>query len=187
MKRRIPFLLLLLVTSDIYFFQAVKTLTANSTILSAYWLGDLLLIGGFIFAFTQRKLMPKLVPAGMTLMLLTLVPKLFAMPVLLLEDITRIFRGFPERSQWVSELAFLIAAIPLPRLLYGLTRGRHNYQVKRETLYLTICPEAFDGFTITQLSDIHSGSFTSEKGVLKGHRPGKQTKKRPDPFHRRPG
>jgi len=52
--------------------------------------------------------------------------------------------------------------------LYGLTRGRHNYQVKRETLYFNDLPEAFDGFTITQLSDIHSGSFSSEKGVLKG-------------------
>jgi len=168
MKARIPLILLLLVTSDIYFFEAVKTLTANSTILSAYWLWDMLLIGGFIFAFTQRKLMPKLVPALMTLILLTLVPKLFATPVLLLEDITRVFRGFPARSQWVSELAFIIAAIPFTALLYGLTRGRHNYQVKRETLYFNDLPDAFDGFTITQLSDIHSGSFTSEKGVLKG-------------------
>lgn len=168
MKRRIPLLLLLLVTADIYFFQAVKTLTANTAILNAYWLVDLLLMAGLLFAFTQRRLMPKIVPVGMTLILLTLVPKLFAMPVLLLEDITRIFRGFPERSQWVSLLSLLIAAIPFTGLLYGLTRGRHNYQVKRETLYFNDLPEAFDGFTITQLSDIHSGSFSSEKGVLKG-------------------
>ena len=168
MKRRIPIILLLLVTADIYFFQAVKTLTANTIILNAYWLVDLLLMGGLIFAFTQRKLMPKIVPVLMTLILLTLVPKLFAMPVLLLEDVTRIFRGFPARSQWVSELSFLIAAILFTGLLYGLTRGRHNYHVKRETLYFDDLPEAFDGFTITQLSDIHSGSFSSEKGVLKG-------------------
>jgi hypothetical protein len=96
------------------------------------------------------------------------VPKLFAMPVLLLEDITRLFRGFPPRSRWVSELAVVIAAIPFTGLLYGLTRGRHDYRVREETLYFDDLPEAFDGFTITQLSDIHSGSFTSQKGVEKG-------------------
>ncbi|MGZ3836512.1 MAG: metallophosphoesterase, partial [Mucilaginibacter sp.] len=35
-------------------------------------------------------------------------------------------------------------------------------------LYFHDLPDAFDGFTITQLSDIHSGSFTSQKGVEKG-------------------
>ena len=168
MKARIPLILLLLITSDIYFFEAVKTLTASSTILSAYWIWDLLIIAGFIFAFIQRKLMPKLVPALMTLILVTLVPKLFGMPVLLLEDITRIFRGFPPRSPLVSELAMIIAAIPFTGFLYGLTRGRHNYQVRKEILYFNDLPDAFDGFTITQLSDIHSGSFTNEKGVAKG-------------------
>jgi len=168
MRARIPLILLLLITADIYFFQAVETLTSNSIILSAYWLLDFLLVGGSIFAFTQRGSMPKLAPALMTLLLLTLVPKLFAMPVLLLEDITRIFRGFPHRSFLVSELAMVIAAIPFMGLLYGLTRGRHNYQVHKETLYFNDLPDAFDGFTITQLSDIHSGSFSSQKGVEKG-------------------
>lgn len=168
MKRRIPLIFLLLVTADVYFFQVVKTLISNSVILSAYWLFDFLLIGGLLFAFTQRRSMPKLTPALMTLLLLTLVPKLFGMPVLFIEDITRIFRGFPERSRWVSELTLVVAAIPFTGLLYGLTRGRHNYQVHKETLYFNDLPDAFDGFTITQLSDIHSGSFTSEKGVNKG-------------------
>ena len=31
-----------------------------------------------------------------------------------------------------------------------------------------LLPDAFDGFTLTQLSDVHSGSFTSRKGVEKG-------------------
>lgn len=168
MKARIPLILLLLVTADIYFYQAVETLTTNSFILSGYWLLDLSLIVGLIFAFTQRKSMPKLAPILMTAFLLMLVPKLFGMPVLALEDFTRIFRGFPPRNPLVSELALVIAAIPFIGLLYGLTRGRHNYRVHKETLYFDDLPEAFDGFTITQLSDIHSGSFTSEKGVAKG-------------------
>ena len=104
----------------------------------------------------------------MALMLLSLVPKLFALPILILEDITRIFRYFPPRSLWVSELTLLIAIIPFVSLLYGIINGRHNYKVHKTTLYFDDLPAAFDGFTITQLSDIHSGSFSSAKGVEKG-------------------
>jgi predicted MPP superfamily phosphohydrolase len=100
--------------------------------------------------------------------MLTLVPKIFAFPVLLIEDITRLFRHFPPRSVWVSELAMLIAAVPFVSLLYGITGGRHRYKVHRVTLSFDDLPEAFDGFTITQLSDIHAGSFESKKGVEKG-------------------
>ncbi len=112
----------------------------------------------------------RLISILMALVLLSLVPKVFAMPVLLLEDISRLFRGFPPRAIWVSEVAIGVALVPFAALLYGLTGGRHFYQVKKETLYFPDLPEAFDGFTITQLSDIHSGSFTSEKGVSKGIR-----------------
>lgn len=171
MRKRIPFILLLLVVADIYFFQAVKTLTDNSFIQWAYWLFDAAVILGFSTLFINRKpnqSAPRLVSVLMALLLLSLVPKLLAMPVLLIEDITRIFRGFPARLPWVSELAMIVAAIPFLGLLYGLTRGRHYYKVRKETLYFDDLPPAFDGFTITQLSDIHSGSFTNEKGVRKG-------------------
>ncbi|HEY4195233.1 MAG TPA: metallophosphoesterase [Mucilaginibacter sp.] len=171
MRKRVPFILLLLVLADIYFFQAIQTLTNIPYLRLAYWLSDLVIIGGFVAAFTMRKatkLMPGLISLLMSLLLLTLVPKLFASPVLLVEDITRIFRGFPPRSIWVSEVALIVAAIPFFGLLYGLTGGRHYYKVRKETLYFKDLPSAFDGFTITQLSDIHSGSFTSVKGVMKG-------------------
>src|SRR6185437_4164765 len=104
----------------------------------------------------------------MALMLISFIPKLVATPVLLLEDITRLFRGFPPRNKYVSDLAVAVAAIPFIGLVFGLTRGRHYYKIRRETLLFNDLPDAFDGFTITQLSDIHSGSFDSEKGVQKG-------------------
>lgn len=104
----------------------------------------------------------------MALTLLTFVPKVFGLPVLLLEDISRLFRHFPPRSVWVSQLDVIIAAIPFFSLIYGITGGRHRYKVHRVTLKFKDLPEAFDGFTLTQLSDIHSGSFTSKRGVEKG-------------------
>jgi predicted MPP superfamily phosphohydrolase len=171
MKKRIPFILLLLLLSDLYFFQAVKTLTGNPVILWCYWLYDLLLVAGMIYVLIGRRpnrSLPQLISVLMALVLLSLIPKVCALPVLLLEDIGRLFRNFPPRTVWVSALALIIAAIPFVGLLYGLTRGRHYYKVRKETIYFDDLPQAFDGFTITQLSDIHSGSFTSQKGVEKG-------------------
>jgi predicted MPP superfamily phosphohydrolase len=171
MKKRVPFVLAILIIADLYFFQAVQTLTANPVILWCYWLYDLVLVFGLLFIFSARnptRMFPRLISWVMSLVLLSLIPKVCALPVLLLEDITRLFRGFPARSVWVSGLALLVAAVPFIGLLYGLTRGRHYYKVRKETLYFEDIPPAFDGFTVTQLSDIHSGSFTSKKGVEKG-------------------
>jgi len=171
MKQRIPFIVALWLLIDLYFFQAVQTLTANHFILWGYWLYDLLTGTAILYVALSSGLsrkFPALISFLMTLMLISFIPKLCAIPILLLEDITRLFRGFPPRSTWVSELALIIAAIPFVGLLFGLTHGRHYYQVKKETLRFADLPDAFEGFTITQLSDIHSGSFSSEKGVEKG-------------------
>jgi len=171
MRKRLPFILLIWVLAEVYFYQAVKTLTDSSLVLTLYWALDALIFIGFFLMMQLR--LRKTQPAWlatwvMALTLLVLVPKIFAMPVLLIEDITRVFRSFPLRAVWVSELALIMAAIPFFSLMYGMTGGRHRYKVHRTTLFFPDLPDAFDGFTITQLSDIHAGSFTSKSGVQKG-------------------
>ncbi|HEY9535163.1 MAG TPA: metallophosphoesterase [Mucilaginibacter sp.] len=170
MRKRVLYILILWLFADVYFFTAVTTLTANPTWLWAYWSVDILIVAGVIFTIfgPKRGEAPGAISWVMALMLLSAVPKILGTPVLLIEDVVRAFNGFPPRSIWVSELALIIAAIPFLGLLFGLTRGRHRYTVHKHTLYFPDLPEAFDGFTLTQLSDIHAGSFTSEKGVNKG-------------------
>lgn len=171
MKKRIPFIIVAWLLADLYFFEAVKTVTSSGLILWGYWLLDILVASGVFYTVAigkRNQISPKIVSLLMASMLLLLVPKIFALPVLLLEDITRPFRGFPPRILWVSYVAFLFAAVPFASLLFGMTYGRHFYRVCRETLRFKDLPDAFDGFTITQLSDIHAGSFSSKKGVQKG-------------------
>jgi len=62
----------------------------------------------------------------------------------------------------------LVAAFSFAGLLYGMFKGKYDYKVHRQTLYFTDLPEAFDGFTITQISDIHSGSFDNRAAVQRG-------------------
>jgi len=170
MKKRAPFIILIWIITDLYFFQAVKTLTSLNFILWGYWAIDFVTAAVVLYFAVSRKTDkdPKYVPWLMALMLLSVVPKLFALLVLVPEDIGRVFRHFPQREAWVSELAMIVAAIPFFSLLYGMIGGRHHYKVHRLTLRFNDLPDAFDGFTITQLSDIHSGSFTNKKGVEKG-------------------
>jgi hypothetical protein len=65
-------------------------------------------------------------------------------------------------------LALTIAAIPFTSLLFGMYKGKYNYKVLSYDLFFDDLPEAFDGFQITHISDIHSGSFDDKIKVQYG-------------------
>jgi predicted MPP superfamily phosphohydrolase len=52
--------------------------------------------------------------------------------------------------------------------IYGIIQGKYNYKVLKYQLTFDDLPEAFDGYTITQISDIHSGSFTNKEKIQYG-------------------
>lgn len=74
----------------------------------------------------------------------------------------------PDRRKFISQMALLIAAVPFVGFVYGIIKGKYNFKVFKETLYFDDLPDAFDGFTITQLSDIHAGSFKDFTAVQRG-------------------
>ncbi|UYQ95711.1 metallophosphoesterase [Chitinophaga horti] len=171
MARRLFLALVLFLVGDFYFYQAFATLFHHPLAHLGYWLVDILLIIGLISMIRLLRVgkhVQRFATVLMAAMILSFVPKLFSSSILLAEDIVRLFRGFPARNIYVSEAAMALAAVFFLVILFGLTRGRHFYQVKRETLHFPDLPEAFDGFTITQISDVHSGSFSDAAGVQKG-------------------
>ncbi len=74
----------------------------------------------------------------------------------------------PQRRRFISQAAALTAGIPFAGSIYGVIKGKYNYKVHRVQLAFKSLPKEFDGFTITQLSDIHSGSFGDRQQVLHG-------------------
>jgi len=171
MTKRLIFILLLFVLGDFYFYQAWITVLQNPLAHRLYWLVDFLLLAGVFYLVYQRRAGRDVQNFGTGLIsafLMVFIPKLMAVPLLFAEDVLRVFRGFPARNIYLSEVVLLLALLMILTIIFGLTRGRHFYKVKQETLYFTDLPEAFDGFTITQLSDIHSGSLSDVKGVRKG-------------------
>ncbi|WP_428330621.1 metallophosphoesterase [Mucilaginibacter sp.] len=120
----------------------------------------------------------------LSIFLTFLITKLVFILVLFLGDTGRFFYGiinniskpkkgavkpyFPARRKFITEAAILVAAIPFSGFVYAMIKGKYDYRVHRQTIYFNDLPEAFDGFTITQLSDIHSGSFDNTAAVQRG-------------------
>ncbi|MEO9512697.1 MAG: metallophosphoesterase [Flavobacteriaceae bacterium] len=75
---------------------------------------------------------------------------------------------FPSRRKFVSGIALGIAALPFGALLYGMYKGKYNYKVLKYELEFDDLPDAFDGYQITQISDVHSGSFDNRDKVAYG-------------------
>ncbi len=74
----------------------------------------------------------------------------------------------PERNPYWIGFAALVFISSVLLFLYGMLKGKYAYRVIKHTLYFKDLPSAFDGFTITQISDVHAGSFTNPKAVQKG-------------------
>tara|TARA_R110002012_G_scaffold52891_1_gene135805 strand:- start:452 stop:1684 length:1233 start_codon:yes stop_codon:yes gene_type:complete len=75
---------------------------------------------------------------------------------------------FPSRRKFISAIALGLAALPFGALLYGMYRGKYNYQVLKYELEFDDLPDAFHNYQITQISDVHSGSFDDYKKVEYG-------------------
>ena len=179
---------------DWYVFSGLRTLTNDWQSLRARQLvnyGYLVISIGVIVvfvlgfgSFTTAKGMTPIHEWVLSIFLTFFFTKLVFIIVIFLGDTGRFFYGivnsvvkpknqtitpyFPARRKFITELAILIAAFPFAGFFYAMFKGKYNYKVHRETLYFSDLPDAFDGFTITQLSDIHSGSFDSDESVQKG-------------------
>ncbi|MGZ3750667.1 MAG: metallophosphoesterase [Mucilaginibacter sp.] len=178
---------------DWYIFFGLKTFVNNwqskrkkqiivwGYLLIAVGITALLLVG--LNSFRTAKGMTPLHEWVLSLFLTFFITKLFFVLVLFLGDIGRLFYGigdhivqkkgasgffFPARRKFISEIAILVAAVPFTSLFYAMLKGKYDYKLHKQTIYFDDLPDAFDGFTITQISDIHSGSFDNTDAVRRG-------------------
>jgi predicted MPP superfamily phosphohydrolase len=179
---------------DWYVFAGLKTFTKNWKSLRRSRMvtfGYLVVAIGFLVwllagigSFRTAKGMEPYHEWILSIFLVLLISKLFFVLVLFIGDIVRFFYGiiryfikpkakkpkpfFPARRRFVSDIAILVAAVPFTSLFYGMLKGKYDFKLHKQTLYFDDLPEAFDGFTITQISDIHSGSFDNTEAVQRG-------------------
>ena len=173
---RIVFLCLILLIIELYAFQVLKTLIKSKPVLYLIQLISLLFLIYIVYSFSQfdrnsgqtRQLMNVV-----GLLLIVYVPKLILALALIGEDIFRLGVGavnyfvnhdknsgfLNSRRKFVSQVGLGLAAVPFLSLIYGVTIGRYNYKVIKQRIFFPDLPDAFDGFTITHISDVPSGSF----------------------------
>lgn len=171
---------------DLYAFQTVKTITKSYWIYAIYWLASLFVLGNLIYHYASFSRSDRFtISHGYALAYLfgLFVPKLILLLFMFGEDIIRgvlslinkLSKSSAEdikfstsRRGFVSKIALGIAAIPFASFIYGIYQGKYNYKVIKHVLHFEDLPEAFDGYTITQISDIHSGSLESKEKISYG-------------------
>ena len=165
-----------------YTFQALKTAVRHPWVYYLFMALTLLVIGNFIYQFAlgedQGRVLsrPKSYAFGFLLAMLAF--QLVTVFFLFSEDIFRFIAAtyhklsgnsadfsLPHRRRFLSLLGLGIAALPFGALLYGMYKGKYNFKVLKYTMEYDDLPGAFDGYRITQISDIHSGSFDNRKKI----------------------
>lgn len=180
MIRWIVFLVFVIIL-EIYAFQAFKTLIKSKWFFIFYYVTSAIALFYIVYQLYHFDRSVGQTPKTMLtfgLLLLLYVPKLLLTIILFGEDIIRFFAGLfgvitksgsesflPERRRFVSQIALGVAAIPFASFLYGITVGKYNFKVIKQTLFFPDLPDAFDGTTITHISDIHSGSFDDAEKI----------------------
>ncbi|WP_432713149.1 metallophosphoesterase [Pedobacter sp.] len=87
--------------------------------------------------------------------------------ILIPGDIYRLLIHHPRNFYWVA-FASLLSILTFFLFVHGMSKGKYAYRVIKHDLYFDDLPDSFDGFTITQISDIHAGSFNNPKAIQKG-------------------
>lgn len=186
MTRFLVILSILYIILAIYGFQAFKTLFKSVWWHWGYIAAFLLVWGTLIFklvtANPDEPMRTQIAISGGVFFSFFLLA-LFLGFFLLLEDVVRLSvygfnkiagvtddagKFFPSRRKFVSAIGLGLAALPFGALLYGMYRGKYNYKVLTYELEFEDLPDAFDGYQITQISDIHSGSFDDAEKVAYG-------------------
>jgi len=169
---------------DLYFFQSLRNLLINTNqnnrnlIVSIYWLIAILEIGvGISFFYLPTDQFKEFKLYSLSVVFVLMLGKLIGCVPIFIEDITRLLKWFFQffspayfsnqsvtmsRSEFISKLAILSAALPIVTLGYGMVKGAFNYQLRKHKIPIKGLGASFEGLKIVQISDIHIGSFLSK-------------------------
>lgn len=160
---------------EIYIYQAIRTLTDNFWIRLGYWLVSLAVYALFAYEVTHFQKSDRStmrVQIMISLFLIFILPKIFVVLFLLIDDIFRtgsyltgLIRPtenfFPERRKFLSLMGLGMGGVLSALFIDGITFGRYRHKVRKVKVKLTNLPQSFKGYKIVQISDVHSGSFSN--------------------------
>jgi len=83
-------------------------------------------------------------------------PKLLFLLFLIIDRLIAVHTR--EQHHLLAKYGLAIAGCLMGIIIWGILLGRYNYTVEPVEIYFDNLPEAFDGYKIIQISDIHAGS-----------------------------
>ena len=167
------FLILFVVFIDYYSYQSIKNITKNRIVKYSYFIISFLIVFYFFYKYKiQAEGSYRTLALGLLISFYS--PKLILIIINFSEDffrltlalINRIFRfnksiELPSRRKFISKLGLGLASLPFFSLNFGMIWGKNNIKVLKYTLFFDDLPSSFDGYQLTQISDIHAGNITS--------------------------
>ncbi len=174
---------------DFYLFQAVKgsikgfSEQTQRTIKIIYWsipilsvvltLATFLLYPGYLSGKARNLIIASI--------FVVYISKLLAAVFLLIADFFNFIRHTVHRkvspdtadpkltrSAFIAKSALAVGGAHVGLMAYGIISGAHDYRVRKVQLPIKGLPKSFDGMTLAQISDIHSGSFFNKTAVQGG-------------------
>ena len=190
-------LAVIMLALDYYCYKAILSVFKNwkpktKKVFTILWWSYTILLTISVFAGLLLNLFLTLRAVILVAYFLTVTCKLVLVPFLVIDDLRRlavaVLRKFKKpiqvagesspavtqptepisRSEFLVKAGLVVAAIPLTSLSWGIVSGAYDYQVRRVKLVFPNLPKAFEGITMAQISDVHSGSFYNKKAVNGG-------------------
>jgi predicted MPP superfamily phosphohydrolase len=161
---------------NVYALSGLKILAPQAYVPTIFWVavGAIVILSVTAVVRLQSREPDKFFTLAIHVFLMFFASELLFVAVLLIDDSYRLLASFftnlhfQPRPVVVVEIAVALFLFLFFAFLYGMLWGKYAYRVIKHTLYFDDLPKAFDGFTITQISDVHAGSFTNPKEVQKG-------------------
>ncbi len=187
----------LIIIQDIYCFSAIKSFNLSERSFRLFKmvyigitvLSYIALVGLIIYMGKGRPIyQTEAINLLIGLLFAIFLSKILLSITLLIQDGGRIFIGIfnyvkdffthsfkpesqaflPERRRFITNVGSLLSGSLFLSMFYGITKGKYKYTVERVSLAFDDLPDAFDGFKLVQISDIHAGSFDNPEKVAIG-------------------
>lgn len=171
LQRLFIFLLLFLILPDVFlYFRFIVKLTTKRWLRTLYWIPSILLTVGLLYlvyfannAFAAQH--------TSKIGWFSIFFFLFSAPKLIMTLCTMIGIPFHKWLHW-PRTPFICTGLTLSTLciimiLYGSFIGRTQFDVKEVTYSSPQIPQAFDGYRIVQLSDLHIGSWQGNANAIR--------------------
>jgi uncharacterized protein len=185
--------LIVMLLIDWYVFQAIKVVTQHVSPKTKFWIHGVYwlvsMTGIIIIALLPYLNIDQWTRAMRTYVFASIIglflAKMIVSVFLMADDVRRLMQwgggklfyglvqGEPftganiSRSTFLSWMGLAFGSTLFSGLVYGFW-NKYRFQVQKVKLKFDNLPEAFRGFKVLHISDIHSGSFNDPKAVMRG-------------------